>query len=100
MAFNEIYMSAADVERIDGSNIKQVFQKFAPLLNLRQQLYTYYEREQQTIDNINNPASALVFSPIARYATNIAAGYFIGKPCKYYSRVTTTVRTVEMLNGQ
>ena len=40
MAFNEIYMSAADVERIDGSNIKQVFQKFAPLLNLRQQLYT------------------------------------------------------------
>lgn len=100
MAFNEIYMSAADVERIDGSNIKQVFQKFAPLLNLRQQLYTYYEREQQTIDNINNPASALIFSPIARYATNIAAGYFIGKPCKYYSRVTTTVRTVEMLNGQ
>ena len=100
MAFNEIYMSAADVERIDGSNIKQVFQKFAPLLNLRQQLYTYYEREQQTIDNINNPSSALIFSPIARYATNIAAGYFIGKPCKYYSRVTTTVRTVEMLNGQ
>lgn len=100
MAFNEIYMSAADVERIDGSNIKQVFQKFAPLLNLRQQLYTYYEREQQTIDNINAPSSALVFSPIARYATNIAAGYFIGKPCKYYSRVTTTVRTVEMLNGQ
>ena len=100
MAFNEIYMSAADVERIDGSNIKQVFQKFAPLLNLRQQLYTYYEREQQTIDNINAPTTALVFSPIARYATNIAAGYFIGKPCKYYSRVTTTVRTVEMLNGQ
>jgi len=100
MAFNEIYMSAADVERIDGSNIKQVFQKFAPLLNLRQQLYTYYEREQQTIDNINAPSSALIFSPIARYATNIAAGYFIGKPCKYYSRVTTTVRTVEMLNGQ
>lgn len=100
MAFNEIYMSAADVERIDGSNIKQVFQKFAPLLSLRQKLYTYYEREQQTIDNINAPSTALVFSPIARYATNIAAGYFIGKPCKYYSRVTTTVRTVEMLNGQ
>ena len=100
MAFNEIYMSAADVERIDGTNIKQVFQKFAPLLSLRQKLYTYYEREQQTIDNINSPASALVFSPVARYATNIAAGYFIGKPCKYYSRVTTSVRTVEMLNGQ
>ena len=100
MAYNEIYMSAEDVERIDGSNIKQVFQKFTPILNLRQQLYTYYEREQQTLNNIASPATALVFSPIARYATNIAAGYFIGKPCKYYSRVTTTVRTVEMLNGQ
>lgn len=100
MAYNEIYMSAEDVERIDGSNIKQVFQKFTPILNLRQKLYTYYEREQQTLDNIAAPSTALVFSPIARYATNIAAGYFIGKPCKYYSRVTTTVRTVEMLNGQ
>lgn len=100
MAFNEIYMSPEDVERIDGSNIKQVFSKFEPLLKLRQDLYAYYEREDQTISNIANPTTALVFSPIARYATNIAAGYFIGKPCKYYSRVTTTVRTVEMLNGQ
>ena len=100
MAYNEIYMSAEDVERIDGSNIKQVFQKFEPTLALRRKLYTYYERERQTIDNIDNPTTALVFSPVARYATNIAAGYFIGKPCKYYSRVTTTVRTVEMLNGQ
>jgi len=100
MAFNEIYMSPEDVERIDGSNIKQVFAKFEPLLKLRQDLYSYYEREDQTINNIANPSTALVFSPIARYATNIAAGYFIGKPCKYYSRVTTTVRTVEMLNGQ
>ena len=100
MAYNEIYMSPEDVEKIDGSNIKQVFAKFEPLLSLRQSLYTYYEREQQTINNIVNPTTALVFSPIARYATNIAAGYFIGKPCKYYSRVTTTVRTVEMLNGQ
>ena len=100
MAYNEIYMSAEDVERIDGSNIKQVFSKFEPLLSLRRKLYTYYEREDQTLDNINNPTTALVFSPVARYATNIAAGYFIGKPCKYYSRVTTTVRTVEMLNGQ
>lgn len=100
MAFNEIYMSPEDVEKIDGSNIKQVFDKFEPLLLLRQKLYAYYEREGQTIDNIDNPTTALIFSPIARYATNIAAGYFIGKPCKYYSRVTTTVRTVEMLNGQ
>lgn len=100
MAFNEIYMSPEDVEKIDGSNIKQVFAKFEPLLLLRQKLYAYYEREGQTIDNIDNPTTALIFSPIARYATNIAAGYFIGKPCKYYSRVTTTVRTVEMLNGQ
>lgn len=100
MAFNEIYMSPEDVEKIDGSNIKQVFAKFEPLLLLRQKLYAYYEREGQTIDNIGNPTTALIFSPIARYATNIAAGYFIGKPCKYYSRVTTTVRTVEMLNGQ
>lgn len=100
MAFNEIYMSPEDVEKIDGSNIKQVFAKFEPLLLLRQKLYAYYERESQTIDNIDNPTTALIFSPIARYATNIAAGYFIGKPCKYYSRVTTTVRTVEMLNGQ
>jgi SPP1 family phage portal protein len=100
MAYNEIYMSAEDVERIDGSNIKQVFSKFEPILALRRKLYTYYEREDQTLDNIANPTTALVFSPVARYATNIAAGYFIGKPCKYYSRVTTTVRTVEMLNGQ
>jgi len=100
MAFSEIFMSPEDVEKIDGTNIKQVFSKFEPLLLLRQNLYTYYEREDQTLDNIANPTTALVFSPIARYATNIAAGYFIGKPCKYYSRVTTTVRTVEMLNGQ
>jgi len=99
MAFNEIYMSPEDVERIDGSNIKIVFAKFEPLLRLRHKLYTYYEREDQTLDNIDNPSTALIFSPVARYATNIAAGYFIGKPCKYYSRVTTTVRTVEMLNG-
>ena len=77
MAYNEIYMSAEDVERIDGSNIKQVFSKFEPLLALRRKLYTYYEREDQTLDNINNPTTALVFSPVARYATNIAAGYFI-----------------------
>lgn len=99
MGFSDIYMSAEDVERIDATNIKIVFAKFEPLLALRRKLYTYYEREDQTIDNIDNPAKALIFSPVARYATNIAAGYFIGKPCKYYSRVTTTARTVQMLNG-
>ena len=99
MAFDEIYMSPEDVELINGTNIRNVFTKFEPLLRLRHKLYTYYEREEQTIENIDNPVTGLLFSPIARYATNIAAGYFIGKPCKYYSRVTTTVRTVEMLNG-
>lgn len=99
MGFSDIYMSADDVELIDASNIKIVFGKFEPLLALRRKLYTYYEREDQTINNIDNPALAPIFSPVARYATNIAAGYFIGKPCKYYSRVTTTVRTVQMLNG-
>lgn len=100
MANFEIYMSPEDVEQINASNIKQVFAQFEPLMKLRKSLYTYYEREDQTIANIDNPAIAAIFSPIARYATNIAAGYFIGKPCKYYSSVTTTMRTVETLNGQ
>ena len=97
---SEIYMTNAEAEQINGTTIKSLFARFAPLLELRQNLFKYYDREDATIASMDNPVVASIFSPIARYATDIAAGYFIGNPCRYYSRVTTTVRTIEKFGSK
>ena len=97
---SEIYMTNAEAEQINGTTIKSMFARFAPLLELRQNLFKYYDREDATIASMDNPVVASIFSPIARYATDIAAGYFIGNPCRYYSRVTTTVRTIEKFGSK
>lgn len=95
----EIYMTPEEAELISASNIKALFAQFAPLFRLRQKLFDYYDREEAVVGNMNEPTSS-IFSPVVRYATDIAAGYFIGNPCRYYSRVTTTVKTLERFGSK
>lgn len=97
---SEVYMTSEEAEQISGSNIKALYAKFAPLFSLREKLYKHYDREDATVANIDAPTTANIFSPIARYATDIAAGYFIGNPCRYYSRVTTTVKTLDKFGSK
>lgn len=97
---SEIYMTAEEAELISGSNVKALYAKFAPLFALRKRLYDQYDREDTVVASIDNPLTANIFSPIVRYATDIATGYFIGNPCRYYSRVTTTVKTLEKFGSK
>ena len=99
MAMTDIYMSRADVAKIDETNVRQLYGQFYDILNHRKKLWDEYERQADVNDALENVDGYNVFAPIARYATNIAAGYFIGKPCKYYSRVTQTAKTTELPSG-
>lgn len=97
---SEVYMTAEEAEQISGSNIKALYAKFSDLFSLREKLYKQYNKEDAVMANIDAPTTANIFSPIARYATDIAIGYFIGSPCRYYSRVTTTVKTLEKFGSK
>lgn len=99
MAMTDIYMSRADVAKIDETNVRQLFGKFGDVLDHRQMLWDEYDKESDVQDALMSADTYNVFAPIARYATNIAAGYFIGKPCKYYSRTTQTAKYTELPNG-
>lgn len=99
MAMTDIYMSRADVAKIDETNVRQLYDKFDDILDHRQMLWDEYEREADVQDALMSVETYNVFAPIARYATNIAAGYFIGKPCKYYSRTTQTAKSTDLPNG-
>ena len=96
---NEIVMTEAEVERIDSTNIVQIFAKFTPTIEHRQKLFEYYDKQQETDDAMKDLTDFPVFAPIARYATNIAAGYFIGKPCKYFSRATHDAKEMTTFSG-
>lgn len=97
---SEVYMTAEEAEQISGSNIKALYAKFSDLFSLREKLYKQYNKEDAVMASIDAPTTANIFSPIARYATDIATGYFIGNPCRYYSRVTTTVKTLEKFGSK
>lgn len=97
--FTEIHMTPLEAELIDGKNIRYLFSQFAGILQIRSDLYSYYNREDKIMDAVVNPEDAPVFASIAKYAVDIATGYFIGKPCKYYNRITTTVKKMEMVSG-
>lgn len=92
-------MSREDADKINATNVRQLYAKFIDTLRYRELLWDQYEREADTQQALLSTTDYNVFAPIARYATNIAAGYFIGKPCKYYSRVTQTVKSTELPNG-
>lgn len=98
MAITEIVMSREDADKINAQNIRQLFMKFLPTLQYREKLWEQYERKEETDEALSGETYS-VFAPIARYATNIAAGYFIGKPCKYYSRITETAKATELPSG-
>lgn len=100
MALTEIVMSHEDATRIDATNIRQLFAKFTDTLRYRELLFNEYEKQEQTEAALISDTNYTVFAPIARYATNIASGYFIGKPCKYYSRITQTAKVTKLNNGK
>lgn len=91
----DLYMSRSDVAKIDETNVRQLYGQFNDILNHRQMLWDEYERQSDVNDALMSVDGYNVFAPIARYATNIAAGYFIGKPCKYYSRITQNATTIK-----
>jgi SPP1 family phage portal protein len=99
MALEEIVMSREDAARIDATNVRQLFYKFSDILRYREMLWEKYDRQEETEAALTEAEDYPVIAPIARYATNIAAGYFIGKPCKYYSRITQSAKYTELPNG-
>ena len=99
MAMTDIVMTREDADKINATNIRQLFQTFMPTIQYRELLWKQYDRADDTEQALQSSSQYTVFAPIARYATNIAAGYFIGKPCKYYSRVTQTVKSTELPDG-
>lgn len=100
MALEEIVMSREDAARIDASNVRQLYDQFSGILQYRQMLWEQYDKQAEVTDALYSADNYTVIAPIARYATNIAAGYFIGKPCKYYSRITQSVKNLELPNGK
>lgn len=99
MAMTDIVMSREDAAKINATNIRQLWYKFSETIRHRELLWKQYEKEEETNAALLSSTEYNVFAPIARYATNIAAGYFIGKPCKYYSRITQTVKSTELPSG-
>ena len=99
MAMTDIVMSREDAAKISAENIRQLWYRFSDTIRYREMLWAQYEKEDETKAALMSTSDYSVFAPIARYATNIAAGYFIGKPCKYYSRITQTVKTTELPSG-
>lgn len=100
MPLQEIIMSREDAAKIDASNVRQLFDQFADVLNYREMLWNQYDKQNEITTALMSPDDYTVLAPIARYATNIAAGYFIGKPCKYYSRITQSAKALELPNGK
>ncbi len=99
MAMTDIVMSREDAAKIDATNIRQLWYRFTDTIQHRELLWNQYEKEAETQSALLSTDDFTVFAPIARYATNIAAGYFIGKPCKYYSRITQTAKSTELPGG-
>lgn len=99
MAMTDVVMTLADAEKINATNIRQLYEKFSDTLNYRAMLWDQYDKQDAIDAALQNATDFTVIAPIARYATNIAAGYFIGKPCKYYSRVTQSAKTTALPSG-
>ena len=100
MPLQEIIMSREDAAKIDATNVRQLYDQFADVLNYRQMLWDQYDKQSDITTALMSPNDYYVLAPIARYATNIAAGYFIGKPCKYYSRITQSAKSLDLPNGK
>lgn len=99
MAMTDVVMTRADAAKINATNIRQLYEKFADTLDYRAMLWEQYDKQSDIDAALQGTDNYTVIAPIARYATNIAAGYFIGKPCKYYSRVTQSAKTTALPSG-
>lgn len=99
MAMTDVVMTRADAAKINAKNIRQLYEKFADTLDYRAMLWEQYDKQSEIDAALQGTDDYSVIAPIARYATNIAAGYFIGKPCKYYSRVTQSAKTTDLPSG-
>lgn len=97
---NEVILSREEAAKINGSNIQAVFKYAQEILVKRERLFDEYDKPGAMNELDFDIADMRLFAPIPKYATNIAAGYFIGSPCKYYARTNTTIRQITATNGQ
>lgn len=83
-------LTRQEAARINAGNIKNVFYAAHDVLVERQNMFKEYEcRDYEEL-----------FTPIPKYAVDIAAGYFIGAPCKYYCQTNTVVRKLSDIAGR
>lgn len=98
---SEIIMTPQALNRVNETNIRAFWRNVAPILQKREALFNEYTKKDCVADALlshNNDYK--VYTPIPQYAVDIATGYFIGKPCKYYSRTDTTVEKVDTAVGK
>lgn len=84
-------MNESEVEKIDETNIRSIFKVIEPELKRRLYLWLRYSREHQLQEYRNavteeEKAKQPVITSLEKSNTDIAAGYFLGKPVNYYNR--------------
>lgn len=82
-----LYMDRAAIERLDAEKIKKIVE--SNLTDMKYSyLYGYYKGEHKILKNhkkdSNAPNNKIVVN-IAKYITDTATGYFVGKPVVYNS---------------
>ena len=85
-----IILTREEAARINSGNIKTIFNAALPVLSERRTMFDEYECN----DFVE------LFTPIPKYAVDIAAGYFIGSPCKYYCQTNTVVKKISDIAGR
>ena len=87
----EMILTREEARRINGDNIRTVFGcALEDSILKRCDMYKEYD----CVD-LNG-----IYSPIPKYAVDIAAGYFIGSPCKYYVQTNTVVKKTSDVAGR
>ena len=85
-----IILTKDEAAKINAGNIKKIFNSARDILLERQRMYAEYECKD----------FEELFTPIPKYAVDIAAGYFIGSPCKYYCQTNTVVKKISDIAGR
>ena len=87
----EMILTREEARRINGDNIRTVFGcALEDSILKRCDMYKEYD----CVD-LNG-----IYSPMPKFAVDIAAGYFIGSPCKYYVQTNTVVKKTSDVAGR